>query len=140
MGVMCNNSFVIYIKTEGHSLDVEDIEKALKKKFGRYTPINVKEYIPPTPSMKIPELKKKAGDWSVVIKPSGKKKKETKEKVYCSNCKHYNDVLGVDCLADPDKSEYEDNWYKRERVIVNPSIKNKNNNCKDFESKHKNKE
>ena len=114
MGVMCNNSFVIQIKTEGYTLTNEDIEKMLKKRFGRNTSFNVKEYVSPLPKMRVyPE----------------------KEKVYYNNCEHYNYLLGIDCYAGP--AEYKDSWDRQYRITVDPSIKNKNNDCKDFESKHK---
>ena len=65
MGVMCNNSFVIQIKTEGYTLTNEDIEKMLKKRFGRNASFNVKEYIPPSPKIQNSRKKSKR----VIIKP-----------------------------------------------------------------------
>ena len=57
MGVMCNNNFVISVKTEGYALKKEDIEKMMKKRFGRHANFSVKEYVPPAPKMKVNRTK-----------------------------------------------------------------------------------
>lgn len=154
MVAVCNNSFIIEVKTEGFALSNEDIGKMIKKRFGRNTSFRVSEYVPPPPKIKVyPE--KKAGDWSRTIKTRSKMivdpklpktpplktvpkflDKPKKEKVYCKDCLCYNDALGQDCLSDPDNYKYKDTWYMRERVTVDPEVKNRNNDCKDFIDKN----
>ncbi len=92
MGVMCNNSFLVQIKTEGYELTKEQIAKILDKRLKQHNSIYVIEYVPPPPKMKVfPERKVNAGDWTTVIKGNKKTKgkKREKGKVFCKNCKYY---------------------------------------------------
>jgi len=57
------------------------------------------------------------------------------KKVYCVDCKYYRKwLLGDDCINENETTihTYYDKYVIR---IWNPSIRNANNDCKDYESK-----
>ena len=58
------------------------------------------------------------------------------DKVYCNDCRYYAaSLVGDACLHESNK-HYVDYYNEKElEVIELPKIKNKNNNCRDFEKK-----
>lgn len=57
-------------------------------------------------------------------------------KVYCSECKYCNintPTLLILCECPIDA--YEDNWYCRSAINIYPEKRNKNNDCKYYNSK-----
>ena len=64
-----------------------------------------------------------------------------KEKVYCKNCKHLETrphSLYQNLFWCKLHTVYKDTWYDKiidEDKFADPSIINKNNDCKDFEQK-----
>jgi len=52
------------------------------------------------------------------------------KKVYCKDCRFF--LSGYRCGKD---IKVIDTWYQPEKEYDNPSEKNKNNNCKDYEPK-----
>jgi len=61
-----------------------------------------------------------------------------KEKTYCWNCKHFDaNTIGFDkrkeiCFSNP---TYYDTYYNNKAKYEEPKIKNKDNSCKEWESK-----
>ena len=52
------------------------------------------------------------------------------DKVYCKDCKYLR--LGYKCAAE---IIIEDTWLRKQERYADPSVKNKNNHCKDYKDK-----
>ncbi len=58
-----------------------------------------------------------------------------KNKVYCVNCKHFKSFhpSGDECFS---INNLKDTFYKeKDEKFLSPCVKNKNNDCKDFQPK-----